>query len=106
LTAHVEIRISTTAGCEVRDVEALREHDARTLPAWVTNLEATWSAAVRPAGAGAGMAVVHGGHGDGVRAGADRVHRVLCVRARSDGTSHAADPPGVAGHGLTVSLHS
>ncbi|MBY8876872.1 SAM-dependent methyltransferase [Actinacidiphila acidipaludis] len=34
------------AGFEVRDVEALREHYARTLRAWVANLEAGWPAAV------------------------------------------------------------
>jgi cyclopropane-fatty-acyl-phospholipid synthase len=34
------------AGFEVRDVEALREHYARTLRAWVANLEAAWPAAV------------------------------------------------------------
>ena len=35
------------AGFEVRDVEALREHYARTLREWVTNLEADWDRAVR-----------------------------------------------------------
>jgi cyclopropane-fatty-acyl-phospholipid synthase len=35
------------AGFEVRDVHALREHYARTLRAWVANLEAEWSVAVR-----------------------------------------------------------
>ncbi|MCU7729797.1 class I SAM-dependent methyltransferase [Actinoplanes sp. KI2] len=34
------------AGFEVRDVHALREHYARTLRAWVSNLEADWSTAV------------------------------------------------------------
>lgn len=34
------------AGFEVRDVEALREHYAHTLRAWVANLEAAWPAAV------------------------------------------------------------
>ncbi|SEO59556.1 SAM-dependent methyltransferase [Actinacidiphila rubida] len=33
------------AGFEVRDVEALREHYARTLRAWVANLEDHWTAA-------------------------------------------------------------
>jgi cyclopropane-fatty-acyl-phospholipid synthase len=33
------------AGFEVRDVEALREHYARTLRAWVANLEAHWAKA-------------------------------------------------------------
>lgn len=37
------------AGFEVRDVESLREHYARTLRAWVTNLEAGWDEAVAAA---------------------------------------------------------
>jgi cyclopropane-fatty-acyl-phospholipid synthase len=37
-------------GFEVRDVESLREHYAKTLRAWVANLEATWQAAVAAAG--------------------------------------------------------
>ncbi|MBL1101349.1 class I SAM-dependent methyltransferase [Streptomyces coffeae] len=35
------------AGFEVRDVEAIREHYALTLRAWVTNLERHWTEAVR-----------------------------------------------------------
>jgi cyclopropane-fatty-acyl-phospholipid synthase len=35
------------AGFEVRDVEALREHYARTLRAWVANLDADWDTATR-----------------------------------------------------------
>ncbi|MEU4033122.1 class I SAM-dependent methyltransferase [Streptomyces collinus] len=35
------------AGFEVRDVESLREHYARTLRRWVTNLEDDWGRAVR-----------------------------------------------------------
>jgi cyclopropane-fatty-acyl-phospholipid synthase len=35
------------AGFEVRDVEAIREHYARTLRRWVANLEADWKRAVR-----------------------------------------------------------
>jgi cyclopropane-fatty-acyl-phospholipid synthase len=35
------------AGFEVRDVEAIREHYALTLRAWVANLEARWAEAVR-----------------------------------------------------------
>jgi cyclopropane-fatty-acyl-phospholipid synthase len=38
------------AGFECRDVESLREHYARTLRAWVANLEANWDAAVKEAG--------------------------------------------------------
>ncbi|GHI07145.1 cyclopropane-fatty-acyl-phospholipid synthase [Streptomyces cellostaticus] len=35
------------AGFEVRDVESIREHYARTLRRWVANLEADWDRAVR-----------------------------------------------------------
>ncbi|MEU0003182.1 cyclopropane-fatty-acyl-phospholipid synthase family protein [Streptomyces sp. NPDC006314] len=35
------------AGFEVRDVESIREHYARTLRQWVANLEADWDRAVR-----------------------------------------------------------
>jgi cyclopropane-fatty-acyl-phospholipid synthase len=38
------------AGFEVRDVEGLREHYARTLRAWVANLEAGWERAVELVG--------------------------------------------------------
>ena len=38
------------AGFEVRDVESLREHYAKTLHAWVRNLEGHWDAAVAEVG--------------------------------------------------------
>ena len=38
------------AGFEVRDVESLREHYARTLRHWVANLEANWDEAARLVG--------------------------------------------------------
>jgi cyclopropane-fatty-acyl-phospholipid synthase len=40
------------AGFEVRDVESLREHYARTARAWVANLEASWDEAVDLVGVG------------------------------------------------------
>ncbi len=40
------------AGFEVRDVEALREHYARTLRAWVDNLRRSWDRAVELVGEG------------------------------------------------------
>ena len=40
------------AGFEVRDVESLREHYARTLRHWVANLDAAWPECVRHAGQG------------------------------------------------------
>ena len=38
------------AGFEVRDVESLREHYARTLRAWVANLDESWDEAVKLVG--------------------------------------------------------
>jgi cyclopropane-fatty-acyl-phospholipid synthase len=38
------------AGFECRDLESLREHYARTLRAWVANLEANWDDAVEEVG--------------------------------------------------------
>ncbi len=41
------VALLETAGFEARDVEALREHYARTLRAWVANLEEHWQEAIR-----------------------------------------------------------
>jgi len=77
------------AGFEVRDVQALREHYARTLRAWVANLESDWSTAVRLTSPGrarvwrlymaaSALAFEHGRIG---------VNQILAVKARSDGSS-------------------
>jgi len=44
------LAIAERAGFEVRDVENLREHYARTLRAWVANLESNMDAAIASAG--------------------------------------------------------
>ncbi|MFE7778018.1 class I SAM-dependent methyltransferase [Streptomyces sp. NPDC057445] len=41
------LSILEEAGFEARDVESIREHYARTLRAWVANLESAWKDAVR-----------------------------------------------------------
>jgi cyclopropane-fatty-acyl-phospholipid synthase len=80
------------AGFEVRDVQALREHYARTLRGWVANLESGWSNAVRLTSAGrarvwrlymaaSALAFEHGRIG---------VNQVLAVRSHRDGTSNVA----------------
>ena len=77
------------AGFEARHMESLREHYARTLRAWVVNLEAGWDAAVAEVGeprariwrlymAGCALAFEEG---------ETQVHQILGVRAVSDGTS-------------------
>jgi cyclopropane-fatty-acyl-phospholipid synthase len=77
------------AGFEVRDVESLREHYARTLRSWVANLEAHWDEAVALVGRARCdiwrlyMAASAIGFEDGGIA----VHQVLGVVPASDGTS-------------------
>jgi cyclopropane-fatty-acyl-phospholipid synthase len=85
------------AGFEVRDVHALREHYARTLRAWVANLESDWPTAVKLTGPGrarvwrlymaaSALAFEHGRIG---------VNQVLAVKAHRDGASDL--PPTRAG---------
>jgi cyclopropane-fatty-acyl-phospholipid synthase len=77
------------AGFEVRDVESLREHYARTLRAWVTNLESAWDDAVALVGAPRArvwrlyMAASAIGFDDG----GNGLHQVLGVVPAGDGTS-------------------
>ncbi len=77
------------AGFEVRDVQSLREHYARTLRAWVSNLEANWDQAQRLVGPGrarvwrlymAGSALAFDDH-------RISVHQVLGVRTPGNGVS-------------------
>jgi cyclopropane-fatty-acyl-phospholipid synthase len=79
-------------GFEVRDAESLREHYARTLRAWVTNLEANWDAAAAAAGTPrariwrlymAGCAV-------NFEEGRTMIHQVLGVRQGALGRSGMA----------------
>jgi len=77
------------AGLEVRDVESLREHYARTLQHWVGNLEAGWDAAVDAADLAKArvwrlyMAASAVGFADGGIA----IHQVLGVAPTADGAS-------------------
>ena len=77
------------AGFEVRDVESLREHYAKTLHAWVRNLEAHWEAAVAQVGVRRArvwqlyMAASANGFDDG----GISVHQVLGVVPGSRGES-------------------
>jgi len=76
------------AGFEVRHLESLREHYARTLRCWVANLESAWGDAVALVGEGRARvwrlylaAAAIGFDGDRIQ-----VHQVLGVRTR-DGVS-------------------
>jgi cyclopropane-fatty-acyl-phospholipid synthase len=77
------------AGFEVRDVQALREHYARTLRSWVSNLESEWSTAVRLAGAGRARVwrLYMGASAMAFEQGRIGVNQVLCVKTHRDGRS-------------------
>ncbi len=77
------------AGIEVRDVESLREHYARTLRAWVANLEGSWDRAVElvgPARANIWRLYMAGSALE-FESARINIHQVLGVRSSEDGTS-------------------
>ena len=77
------------AGFEVRDVESLREHYARTLRCWVANLEAHWDEAVALVGRPRAdiWRLYMAGSALGFEDGGIAVHQVLGVVPNDDGTS-------------------
>lgn len=77
------------AGFEVRDVQALREHYGRTLRAWVANLEAEWSRAVRLTSSGRARVwrLYMAASALAFEQGRLGVNQVLAVKTRRDGTS-------------------
>ncbi len=83
------VRAMQAAGFEVRDVESLREHYARTLRHWVANLEGQWERAVALVGTNRAniwrlyMAASALGFDDGGIA----IHQVLGVVPTADGAS-------------------
>jgi cyclopropane-fatty-acyl-phospholipid synthase len=89
------------AGFEVRDVESLREHYARTLRAWVANLEERWDEAVGLVGERRARVwrLYMAGSAVGFNDGGINVHQVLGVVPTEDGdsgmpaTRHAWDTP-------------
>jgi cyclopropane-fatty-acyl-phospholipid synthase len=76
-------------GFEVRDVESLREHYARTLRTWVSNLEDGWDEAVRNAGAARARIwrLYLAGSALGFESGRINVHQVLGIKTTSEGRS-------------------
>jgi cyclopropane-fatty-acyl-phospholipid synthase len=77
------------AGLEVRDVESLREHYARTLRHWVANLEAHWEEAVALVGAERARVwrLYMCGSVNGFEDGGIAIHQVLAVKPDDRGTS-------------------
>src|SRR3546814_12071202 len=77
------------AGFEVRDVEGLREHYARTLRAWVANLEGQWDRAVQLVGEGRARVwrLYMAGSALGFEDGGIGLHQVLGVAPGADGRS-------------------
>lgn len=85
------------AGFEVRDVESLREHYARTLRAWVANLEGAWDKAVDEVGAARARVwrLYMSASANRFFDGRLSIHQVLGVKTSADGTSGM--PPTRAG---------
>ncbi|MFN2569547.1 MAG: class I SAM-dependent methyltransferase [Candidatus Dormibacteria bacterium] len=77
------------AGLELRDVESLREHYARTLRMWVERLERNWEEAVRIAGPERARIwrLYMSGSQLAFGAGSVSIHQSLVVRPDSDGRS-------------------
>ena len=81
------------AGLEVRDVESLREHYARTLRAWVSNIEANWDDAVMLVGEARAKIwrLYMAGSAVGFEDGGLAIHQALGVVPSEDGS--AGMPP-------------
>jgi cyclopropane-fatty-acyl-phospholipid synthase len=81
------VSVLQEVGFEVRDVESLREHYARTLRCWVANLEDAWDEAV--ALTSAARARVWRLYMAGSRLGFERnvvqLHQILGVKLGADG---------------------
>jgi cyclopropane-fatty-acyl-phospholipid synthase len=83
------VDVLESAGLEVRDVESLREHYARTLRAWVANLEGQWHSAVALAGPGRARVwrLYLAGSALGFEANRLGITQVLAVRTPPTGVS-------------------
>ncbi len=86
------VSVLQQAGFEVRDVESLREHYARTLRSWVANLEANWEEAVGLAGAARARIwrLYMAGCALNFEQGRTMIHQVLGVRTPPGGSSGMA----------------
>ena len=91
----VMLRAAQDAGFEVRHVESLRTHYARTLRHWVSGLEAHWDEAVDVAGEAIARTwrLYMAGAAIGFEAARLDVHQQLLAMPRADGTSDAPNIP-------------
>ena len=83
------VRTMEQAGFEVRDVENLREHYARTLRCWVANLERHWDAAVDLVGEARSRVwlMYMSGSVNGFEDGGIQIYQTLGVRLHEGGRS-------------------
>jgi len=83
------LQFAERAGFEVRDVENLREHYARTLQAWVKNLEANRAQAVSAAGEQSYRAwrLYLAGSAQGFRTGRIGVYQALLAKPAAGAVS-------------------
>ena len=77
---------------EVRDVESLREHYAKTLRNWITNLEENWDEAQKLVGPARARIwrLYMAGSADGFERNHLAIHQVLAVRTDNAGVSGVA----------------
>lgn len=83
------VQLLEEAGFEVRDVESLREHYARTLRSWVANLQEHWDTCVALTSGGRARTWLLFMAGSALAFQANRigVNQVLAVRPHRDGSS-------------------
>ena len=88
-TIGTTVSLLEVAGFEVRDVQALREHYARTLRSWVANLEADWPDAVRLTSVGRARVwrLYMAASALAFEQGRIGVNQVLAVKTHRDGRS-------------------
>ena len=77
------------AGLEARHMESFRLHYAKTLRAWVSNLEANWDTAVAEVGRGRAMVwrLYMAGSAVAFERNEIQLHQVLLVRDTADNSS-------------------
>ena len=86
------VTAAQAAGLEVRDVQSLREHYAKTLRAWSANIEANWPQVQRMLGPGRARVwrLYIAGSAVGFEQNRTSIHQVLAVRPHTDGRSEMA----------------